>query len=59
VGVEGEEDVTDPRRESAQQIEREKTGGPQASLEVVSEYPEVEHVPNEMHPPTMKEHRGE
>ena len=45
------------RGDAAEQIEQQEAGVPQAILDVVAEDPEVEHVPDEVQPAAVQEHR--
>ena len=47
------------RGHTADEIEEEEAPGAHGALEVVPENPQIEHVPSQVHPSAVEEHRGD
>ncbi len=52
-------DVRQAGDDTADQVEGQESGGAHRPLDVVTEYPQVEHVASQVHPATVEEHRRE
>jgi hypothetical protein len=58
-GIDIDRDLSQRGRRAADEIENHESGMPEAVLDVVAEYPEVEHVAEQVQPPLVDEHARE